>query len=206
VLEKRVSGQDAVVRLNNGGGDLRGRVDGETELGLLAVVDGETLKKKRTQTGTSTTTDGMEHKESLKTSAVVGELANAVESKIDDFLTDGVVTTGVVVGSIFLTGDQLFRVKELTVSSGSDFIDDGRLQIEEDATRDVLASTSLRKEGVERVVATTDGLVGRHLSIRLDTVLKAIKFPAAVAHLDTGLTEVKGKNFSHCCVWGVGVW
>ena len=29
------------------------------------------------------------------------------------------------------------------------------------------------------------------------TVLKTVKLPAAVAHLDAGLTEVKGKNFSH---------
>ena len=31
--------------------------------------------------------------------------------------TDGVVTTGEVVGGVLLTGDQLFRVEELTVGT-----------------------------------------------------------------------------------------
>jgi hypothetical protein len=37
------------------------------------------------------------------------------------------VTTGVVIGGIFFTGDQLFWMEELSVGSGSDFIDDGGL-------------------------------------------------------------------------------
>mmetsp|Transcript_30916 Transcript_30916/g.59626 ORF Transcript_30916/g.59626 Transcript_30916/m.59626 type:complete len:350 (+) Transcript_30916:38-1087(+) len=45
VLEERVGGKHRVVRLNNSGGDLGGRVYGETELGLLAVVNGKTLEK-----------------------------------------------------------------------------------------------------------------------------------------------------------------
>merc|ERR1712054_363615 len=40
VLKKRVGGEDGVVWLNNGGGDLWGWADGETELGFLTVVDG----------------------------------------------------------------------------------------------------------------------------------------------------------------------
>jgi len=46
------------------------------------------------------------------------------------------------------------------------------------------------KKGVERVVTTTDGLVGRHLAIRLDTVLEAVELPARVTGLDTGLADV----------------
>ena len=42
------------------------------------------------------------------------------------------------------------------------------LQVEEHAARDVLASASLREEGVEGVVASTNRLVAGHLSIRLD--------------------------------------
>jgi hypothetical protein len=33
----------------------------------------------------------------------------------------------------------------------------------------VLAGASLGEEAVEGVITTTDGLVGRHLTIRLDT-------------------------------------
>lgn len=39
VLKEGVSGEHGVVGLNDGGGDLRGWVDGESELGLLSVIN-----------------------------------------------------------------------------------------------------------------------------------------------------------------------
>jgi len=190
VLKKRVGGQDGVVRLNNGSGHLRGRVHSETQFGFFTVVDGKALQKKRTQTGTCTTTDGVEDEETLKTSAVVSQLSDAVKGKVNNFFTNGVVTTGVVVGGIFLTGDQLLRVEQLTVGTSANLVNDGRLKVQEDGTRDVFAGTSFGEKGVEGVVTTTDGLVRRHLTIRLDTVLEAVKFPACITDLDTGLAKV----------------
>ena len=58
----------------------------------------------------------------------------------------------VVVGGILLAGDQLFRVEKLTVSSGSNLVDDGWLKIDEDGTGHVLASSGLGEEGREGVV------------------------------------------------------
>jgi hypothetical protein len=37
----------------------------------------------------------------------------------------------------------------------------------------VLAGSRFREEGVERVVANADGLVGGHLTVRLDPMLEA---------------------------------
>jgi hypothetical protein len=190
VLKKRVGGEDGVVGLDDGGGDLGGGVDGEAELGLLAVIDREALEEEGTKTGTGTTTDGVEDEEALETSAVVSKLADAVEAEVDNLLTDGVVTTGEVVGGILLTGDELLGVEELSVGTSADLIDDGGLEIEEDATWDVLTGTSLGEEGVESVVTTTDGLIGWHLTVGLDTVLEAEELPAGVTNLDTGLTDV----------------
>jgi hypothetical protein len=45
VLEEGVGGQNGVVWLNDGSGDLRRWVDGEAELGLLSVIDGESLEE-----------------------------------------------------------------------------------------------------------------------------------------------------------------
>ena len=141
------------------------------------------------------------------------ELADAVQDEVDNLLTDGVVTTGEVVGGILLTGDQLFGVKELTVRTrahpqtlppvvmsdkihptglGKSFylIDHGGLQIDEDRARDVLAGTSLGEEGVEGVIAATDGFVGGHLTIRLDSMLQTEQLPARITDLDTGLSNV----------------
>jgi len=190
VLKEGVSGEDGVVWLNDGGGDLRGWVDGESELGLLTVIDGESLEEEGSETGTGTTTDGVEDEESLETSALIGELSDSVEAEVNNLLTDGVVTTGEVVGGILLTRDELLGVEKLSVGAGTDFIDNGGLEIEEDSAGDVLASTSLGEEGVESIIATTDGLIGRHLTVRLDTVLEAEELPAGVTDLDTSLTDV----------------
>ena len=190
VLKERVGGKDGVVWLNNGGGDLWGWVDGETELGFLSVIDGKSLEEERSETGSGTTTDGVEDKETLETSALISELSDSVEAEINDFLTNGVVTTGEVVGGILFTRDELLWVEELSVGSGSDLIDNSWLEIKEDGSWDVLASTGLREEGVESIITTSNGLVRWHLTVWLDTVLEAEKLPAGVTNLDTGLTNV----------------
>jgi hypothetical protein len=71
VLNGAVSRQDSVVRLNNGSRGSGSRVDGELKLGLLAVLSRETLKEESTETGTSTTTEGVEDQEALERLAVV---------------------------------------------------------------------------------------------------------------------------------------
>ena len=91
----------------------------------------------------------------MKTCTVVSELPDAVQAKIDDFFTDGVMTTGEVVSGIFFSSDELFWMEELSVGSGSDLIDNGWLEIEEDSSWDVLSGTSLGKEGVEGIITTT---------------------------------------------------
>ena len=174
-----------------------GWIDGESELGFLTVIDGKSLEEERSETGTGSSTDGVEDEETLETSALIGELSDSVEAEINDLTTDGVMSSGEVVGSIFFTGDELLWMEQLSVGSGSDLIDNGGLEIEEDGSGDVLTGTGLGEEGVESVVTTTDGLIGGHLTVRLNSVLKAVELPAGVTDLDTGLTDVDGNNFSH---------
>merc|ERR1719471_1970949 len=68
VLQGGVGGEDGVVGLNHGGGHLGSRVDGELQLGLLAVVHGETLHQQGGESGSNSTTEGVEEKETLETS------------------------------------------------------------------------------------------------------------------------------------------
>jgi hypothetical protein len=199
MLKGGVAGEDGVVWLNNGSGDLRSWVDSKLKLGLLAVVNGEALHEEGGETGTGTTAEGVEDQEALKTSALVSELADSVEDEVDEFLANGVVTTGVVVGGIFLTRDELLWVEELAVGSSADLVNNGWLKIDKDGTWNVLASASLREEGVEGIITIADGLIGWHLTVRLDTVLKAVEFPASVTNLATGLADVDGKDFTHDC-------
>jgi hypothetical protein len=66
VLNGAVGREDGVVGLNDGGGEARRGVNSELQLALLAVVGRETLEKESTETGTSTTTKGVEDQEALK--------------------------------------------------------------------------------------------------------------------------------------------
>ena len=166
-------------------------------LDFFTVIDGKSLEEERSETGTGSSTDGVEDEETLETSALIGKLSDSVEAEINDFLTNGVMSSGEVVGSIFFTGDELLWVEQLSVGSGSDLIDNGWFEIEEDGSWDVFTSTSLGEEGVEGIVTTTDGFIGWHLTVWLDSVLEAEKFPAGVTDLDTGLTDVNGNDFSH---------
>ncbi|TRY88529.1 hypothetical protein DNTS_014080, partial [Danionella cerebrum] len=103
VFEGGVGGQDGVVRLYHSGGDLRSWVDGELQLGLLAVVDRETFHQQRGEARAGSTTKAVEHQESLETCALVYE-----------FFSDGVMTTSVIVGCIFFSCDELLGMEELT--------------------------------------------------------------------------------------------
>ena len=122
VLQGGMGGQNGVVGLHNSGGHLWGRVDGELQLGLLAVVDRQALHEQGSEARASATTEGVEDEEALETSALVSQLPDAVKDQVDNLLTDGVVTTGVVVGGILLTSDQLLRVEQLAVGAGADLI------------------------------------------------------------------------------------
>jgi len=77
------------------------------------------------------------------------------------------MTTGEVVGGIFFATDELFRVEELTVSTGSDFVNDGWFQIYEDGAWNMLSGTGFAEERVEGVISSSNGLVSGHLAIRL---------------------------------------
>ena len=122
MLKGRVGGQDRVVGFNNSGRDLGRRIDGKLQLGLLAVVHGQPLAQEGSEAGAGTTSEGVEDQESLETGALISQLPDSVQDKVDDLLADGVVTTSVVVGCVLLTGDQLLGVEKLAVSSSPDLI------------------------------------------------------------------------------------
>lgn len=71
VLDRAVGRQNGVVRLNDGGGHARCRVDGKLELALLSVLGGQALEEEGAETRASTTTKGVEDQETLQGAAVV---------------------------------------------------------------------------------------------------------------------------------------
>ena len=71
VLQGGVGGEDGVVGLHHSSGHLGSWVDGELQLGLLAVVDRQTLHQQGGETRAGATSEAVEHQEALKASALV---------------------------------------------------------------------------------------------------------------------------------------
>ena len=109
----------------------------------------------------------------METSTLISKFSDSVETKVNNFLTNGVMSSGEVVSSILFTRDQLFWVEELSVGTSSDLIDDSGFEIEEYASWYVLSGSGFTEEGVEGIITTTNGLVRGHLSVWLDTMFEA---------------------------------
>ena len=74
VLQGGVGGEDGVVGLNHSCGNLGGWVNGELQLGLLAIVDREAFHQQGGEPRTSSPTKAVENQEALKTCALVSLL------------------------------------------------------------------------------------------------------------------------------------
>ena len=165
MLQGGVSTQGGVVGLHHGRGHLRGGVDRELQLRLLAVVHGQSLHQQGGEPGPGAAPEGVEDEEALEAGAVISQLPDPVEDEVHDLLADGVVTAGVVVCGVLLATDHLLGVEELTVGAGPDLIDDGGLKVQEDSPGHVLAGPSLGEESGEAVVSGAGGLVAGKLPI-----------------------------------------
>jgi hypothetical protein len=75
----------------------------------------------------------VEDKGTRKTGTVGSKLADAVQDEVNNLFSDGVVSTGVVIGSILLTTDDLLWVVELGVRFDADFVTDRRLKSGEES-------------------------------------------------------------------------
>ena len=64
----------------------------------------------------------MEDQESLQTCALVCQLSDAIQYQIHNLFANGVMTPGIVVGCILLSGNKLLRMKELTIGARPDLI------------------------------------------------------------------------------------
>jgi len=119
VFKSGVCGQDTVVGFNHSSGHLWSRVDGELKLGFFAIVNGETFHEQRGKPRASTTPKGVEDEETLKAGTLVSKLSDTVKNNINNLLSNSVMATGIVVGSILLASDQLFRMEKLTIGAST---------------------------------------------------------------------------------------
>ena len=84
VLQRVVRREDAVVRLDNGSGHLRRRVDGKLQLALLPVVHREALHEEAGEAAAGAAAEGVENEKALQAGALVGEAADAICKESDE--------------------------------------------------------------------------------------------------------------------------
>uniref|UniRef100_A0A914MPQ2 Uncharacterized protein n=2 Tax=Meloidogyne incognita TaxID=6306 RepID=A0A914MPQ2_MELIC len=113
MLQRCMSCKNRIIWLNNSSGDLRRRIDGKLQLGLLSIINRKTLHKKRSEARTSATTKRVEDQKALKSLAVVGDTTNAVQNWVDNFLSNSVMSASIVIGCILFPSDQLLWMEEL---------------------------------------------------------------------------------------------
>merc|ERR1719391_1538053 len=90
----------------------------------FSVVNREPLHQQGCEARAGSSTKRVEDEKSLEASAVVGQLANSVKHSVDHFLTNSVVSTGIVVSGVLLPTDKLFRMEQLAVRSVANLIYD----------------------------------------------------------------------------------
>lgn len=100
--------------------------------------------------------------------------ADAVHDIVDHLLANGVVATGVVVGSILLAADQQLGVEELAVTTSSDLVNGGGVQIDKDGARNMLAAPRLGEEGLEGAALTNVGGIGVGTTIGAEAMLEEV--------------------------------
>ena len=108
-------------------------------------------------------------------------LADTIKAQIDDFLSNGIMTSGIVIRGIFFTSDELFGMEQVVICSSSDFINNSWFQVDKDSTWNMLPSSSFGKESIERVISRSNWRIIGHVTIGLNAMFKAIQLPASVS-------------------------
>ena len=90
----------------------------------------------------------------------------------------------------------MFRAEKLAVSSSSDFINDGGFEIHKYCSWHVFSCSGFREKGVERVISTSNCFVRGHLTIGLNTMFEAVKFPTGITDLAASLADMNGDTFT----------
>ncbi len=100
--------------------------------------------------------------------------ADALHDTVNHLLADGVVTTGIVVGSILLAAHQHLRVEELTVATSADLVNGRGVKIDKQSSGDVLSVARLGEEGLKGAALVDIFGVGIGTAIESEAVLEAV--------------------------------
>jgi hypothetical protein len=145
VLHKLVNGQGTVIGLHNGIRHLGGGNDGEGGHNSIGVLLSDLGDQKCAHAGSSSTTHGVGHLESLEAIAGLGLLSHNVKNRIDELGTLGVVTLGPIVSGSGLAENEVIGAEELAEGTGTDGVHGSGLKIHENGSGHISATSGLVK-------------------------------------------------------------
>ena len=84
------------------------------------------------------------------------------------------MTSSIVVGCVLLAADQQLWVEQLAVITSADLVNGGGVKVDEDGSRDIFATASLREDGVELARVVESLRVGIRPTILLQAVFEEV--------------------------------
>jgi len=139
VFKQLVGGKNSVVRLNDGVGNLGGRIDGVGGSDSVWVSISDLQQKQGSHTGTGSSSKGVEELESLRSIALLDFHADSVQDFLDQFGTFGVVTLGPVVTSSVVSEAHVVGLEKRSDGASFDHVHSSRLKVDQDGSGDPLA-------------------------------------------------------------------
>ena len=85
-----------------------------------------------------------------------------------------------------------FSKKKINIDTRKILTNHGGFKVYKHSPGHMFPGPGLAEKRIERIVSTSNSFVARHLTVGLNPVFKAIEFPAGIADLNPGLTNVDG--------------
>lgn len=90
---------------------MRRRIDREFKLALFAIIHRKTFHQQGREPGSSTTSERMEGEKALEAIATFDRATNSLKHRVDEFFSDRIVATCIIVCRIFFPADKLLRME-----------------------------------------------------------------------------------------------
>jgi hypothetical protein len=195
VLNELMDGKSGVVRLHDGIGHLGGGDDRVGRHDSVGVLLTDLRDQKGSHTGSSTTTHGVGHLESLKAVRRLSLLTDNIKDRVDQLSTLSVMSLGPIVTSSGLTENKVIRSEKLSEGTGTDRVHGTGLKIHEDGTGHVTSAGGLVVVDIDslqlKIGVSVVGTGG------VDTVLVGDDLPKLGTNLVTALASLNVDDFSH---------